>query len=112
MSPIRLLPLSLFAFTLTAAAQTPAATASNAGVKVTIIPANNNRLVPLPNVNGSTLTAQLNPPCAMIRSYGFTYRDLGSLNPRASKYSTCTPMTSGKLLAIQIPANVKPAKSK
>jgi hypothetical protein len=112
MSPIRLLPFSLFAITLPIAAQSAAAPKPVTSALTTTAAPANNPLHRVPGTNKPTLTAQLNTPCAMIRSYGFTQRDLESFNPRPSTFSTCTPATSGKILQIQEVGKAEPVRSK
>jgi hypothetical protein len=50
--------------------------------------------------------AQTHPPCYTMRVYGFTTQDLKSSHPHASSESDCTPASSAKLKAIQIPGTM------
>jgi hypothetical protein len=55
----------------------------------------------------ATLLAQTNEPCAKLRSYNFTSRDLKSSHPHPSSETDCTPASSGHLKTIPATANTK-----
>ena len=46
------------------------------------------------------LTAQNNPSCYTLRSYGFKPKDLESPDPRPSSYTECTPAASASIKEI------------
>ena len=52
----------------------------------------------------ATLLPQTNQPCAKLRSYNFTPRDLKSPHPHPSSETDCTPASAGHLKTI--PATV------
>jgi hypothetical protein len=55
----------------------------------------------------ATLLAQTNQPCAKLRSYNFTSRDLKSPRPHPSSETECTPASSAHLKTIPATANTK-----
>jgi len=55
----------------------------------------------------ATLLAQTNEPCAKLRSYNFTSRDLKSSHPHPSSETDCTPASRGHLKTIPATANTK-----
>ena len=65
----------------------------------------------LRNANPGVST-EPNTPCAKLRTYGFTTRDLKSYDPRPSTYTTCTPATISDLKQIQLgPGTLKTLKA-
>jgi hypothetical protein len=55
----------------------------------------------------ATLLAQTNEPCAKLRSYNFTTRDLKSAHPHPSSETDCTPASRGHLKTVPATANTK-----
>ncbi len=55
----------------------------------------------------ATLLAQSNQPCAKLRSYNFTPRDLKAPHPHPSSETDCTPASAGHLKTIPATANTK-----
>ncbi len=53
------------------------------------------------------LVAQTNQPCAKLRSYNFTPRDLKSSHPHASSETDCTPASAGHLKTIPATVDTK-----
>jgi hypothetical protein len=51
--------------------------------------------------------AQTNQPCAKLRSYNFTSRDLKAVHPHASSETDCTPASSGHLKTIPATVDTK-----
>ena len=48
----------------------------------------------------ATLLPQTNQPCAKLRSYNFTSKDLKAAHPHASSETDCTPASAGHLKTI------------
>jgi len=55
----------------------------------------------------ATLLPQTNQPCAKLRSYNFTSKDLKSAHPHASSETDCTPASSGHLKTIPATVDTK-----
>jgi hypothetical protein len=55
----------------------------------------------------ATLLPQTNQPCAKLRSYNFTSKDLKSSHPHASSETTCTPASAGHLKTIPATVDTK-----
>ncbi len=53
------------------------------------------------------LLAQTNQPCAKLRSYNFTARDLKSPNPHPSSETDCTPASAAHLKTIPATVDTK-----
>jgi len=53
------------------------------------------------------LLAQTNQPCAKLRSYNFTPRDLKSAHPHPSSETDCTPASSAHLKTIPATVDTK-----
>jgi hypothetical protein len=106
---LRLIPAAALlasAFTLQAAAQATPITPKTAKI-FTVSPQS---LTALQQQASQAQKADPTPnsPCATLRVYGFTPKDLKSDNPRASKYTTCTRVASNELKEIMVqPATVK-----
>jgi hypothetical protein len=54
-----------------------------------------------------SLLAQTNQPCAKLRSYNFTSRDLKSSHPHPSSETECTPASSAHLKTIPATVDTK-----
>jgi hypothetical protein len=55
----------------------------------------------------AALLPQTNQPCAKLRSYNFTSKDLKSAHPHASSETDCTPASSGHLKTIPATVDTK-----
>jgi hypothetical protein len=55
----------------------------------------------------ATLLPQTNQPCAKLRSYNFTSKDLKAAHPHASSETDCTPASSGHLKTIPATVDTK-----
>ncbi len=55
----------------------------------------------------AALLAHTNEPCAKLRSYNFTARDLKSANPHPSSETDCTPASAGHLKTIPATVDTK-----
>jgi hypothetical protein len=57
--------------------------------------------------SNATLLAQTNQPCAKLRSYNFTSKDLKASHPHASSETTCTPASAGHLKTVPATVNTR-----
>ena len=55
----------------------------------------------------ATLLPQTNQPCAKLRSYNFTSKDLKAAHPHASSETDCTPASAGHLKTIPATVDTK-----
>jgi hypothetical protein len=55
----------------------------------------------------ATLLPQTTQPCAKLRSYNFTRKDLKAANPRPSSDTDCTPASAGHLKTVPATSNTK-----
>jgi hypothetical protein len=55
----------------------------------------------------ATLLAQTTQPCAKLRSYNFTPKDLKAAHPHPSSETDCTPASAGHLKTVPATANTK-----
>jgi hypothetical protein len=55
----------------------------------------------------ATLVPQTTQPCAKLRSYNFTSKDLKSPQPHASSHTDCTPASAGHLKTIPATPDTK-----
>jgi hypothetical protein len=79
---------------------------ADAGMQLLDTQAQSKTLAQLKLKEREITVAQTHPPCYTMRVYGFTTRDLKSSHPHASSESDCTPASSAKLKAIQIPGTM------
>lgn len=64
-------------------------------------------LLNLSKARNSLLLAQTNEPCAKLRSYNFTTKDLKATHPHPSSETDCTPVSRGRLKTVPATANTK-----